>query len=75
MKIIAQNKKARHDYIILEKIEAGIVLTGSEIKSLRINTGSIKESYVSEKKGELWLINCYIKKYSSSKNRKKNIFL
>ncbi|PPR46499.1 MAG: SsrA-binding protein [Alphaproteobacteria bacterium MarineAlpha5_Bin9] len=66
MKIIAQNKKARHDYIILEKIEAGIVLTGSEIKSLRINTGSIKESYVSEKKGELWLINCYIKKYLSS---------
>ena len=66
MKIIANNKKANHDYFINEKFEAGIVLTGSEVKSLRINTGSIKESYIADKEGELWLINCYIKKYSSS---------
>ena len=66
MKIIANNKKANHDYFIKEKYEAGIVLTGSEVKSLRINTGSIKESYITDKKGELWLTNCYIKKYSSS---------
>ena len=63
---IAANKKANFDYFIKEKYESGIILTGSEVKSLRINTGSIKESYVSEKKGELWLINCHIKKYSSS---------
>ena len=66
MKIIANNKKANHDYFINEKFEAGIVLTGSEVKSLRINTGSIKESYISDKEGELWLTNCYIKQYSSS---------
>ena len=66
MKIIANNKKANHDYFINEKFEAGIVLTGSEVKSLRINTGSIKESYINDKEGELWLTNCYIKKYSSS---------
>ena len=66
MKVIANNKKANHDYFINEKFEAGIVLTGSEVKSLRINTGSIKESYITDKEGELWLTNCYIKKYSSS---------
>ena len=65
MKIIANNKKANHDYFINEKFEAGIVLTGSEVKSLRINTGSIKESYITDKEGELWLTNCYIKQYSS----------
>ena len=66
MHIIAANKKATHDYFINEKFEAGLVLTGSEVKSLRVNTGSIKESFVTEKEGELWLTNCYIKKYSSS---------
>ena len=68
MQIIAANKKANHDFLIKEKFDAGIVLTGSEVKSLRINTGSIKESYVLEEKGELWLTNCFIKKYSSSNN-------
>jgi len=66
MKIIAANKKANFDYFIIEKFEAGLVLTGSEVKSLRINTGSIKESFIIEKEGELWLTNCYIKRYSSS---------
>ena len=66
MKIIANNKKANHDYFINEKFEAGLVLTGSEVKSLRVNTGSIKESYITDKEGELWLTKCYIKKYSSS---------
>ena len=66
MKNIAVNKKASHDYFIIEKYEAGLVLTGSEVKSLRSNTGSIKESYVIEQNGELWLTNCHIKKYSSS---------
>ena len=66
MQIIAANKKATFDYFINEKFEAGLVLTGSEVKSLRVNTGSIKESFVVEREGELWLTNCYIKKYSSS---------
>ena len=70
MQIIAANKKAFHDYFIVDKFEAGLVLTGSEVKSLRINTGSIKESYTVEKEGELWLTNCYIKKYSSSNSEK-----
>ena len=72
MQIIASNKKANHDYIIKEKFEAGLVLTGAEVKSLRFNTGSIKESYIAEKKGELWLTNCFIKKYSSDANRNHN---
>ena len=63
---IATNKKATHNYTINEKYEVGLVLTGSEVKSLRVNTGSIKESYIIEKSGELWLTNCHIKKYSSS---------
>ena len=72
MQIIATNKKAFHDYLIGDKFEAGLVLTGSEVKSLRINTGSIRESYTVEKEGELWLTNCYIKKYSSSKDAENN---
>ena len=66
MKIIANNKKANHDYFINEKFEAGLVLTGSEVKSLRINTGSIRGSYIIEKKGELWISNFYIKKYNNA---------
>ena len=72
MQIIAANKKATFDYLINEKFEAGIVLTGSEVKSLRINTGSIKESFIIEKDSELWLTNCYIKKYSSSNDTNYN---
>ena len=72
MSIIASNKKAMHDYFINNKYEAGLVLTGSEVKSLRINTGSIKESYIVEKEGELWLTNCFIKKYSSSSDQNVN---
>ena len=66
MQIIAANKKANHNYFINDKFEAGLVLSGSEVKSLRINTGSIKESFIVEKEGELWLTNCHIKRYSSS---------
>lgn len=72
MQIIAANKKANFDYFINEKFEAGLILTGAEVKSLRINTGSIKESFIIEKEGELWLTNCYIKKYSSSNEREYN---
>ena len=66
MKIIAANNKANYNFIISNKIEAGIVLTGSEVKSLRINTGSIRGSYIIEQNGELWLSNSFIKKYQNS---------
>ena len=52
--------------ISFEKIDAGIVLYGSEVKSLRVNTGSLRGSYISEKNGELWLSNCFIKKYENA---------
>ena len=69
MKIIAANKKANYNFTISNKIEAGIVLTGSEVKSLRINTGSIRGSYITEQKGELWLANSFIKKYQNSNDK------
>ena len=69
MKIIANNKRANYDYDISLNISSGLVLTGSEVKSLRNNSSSIKEAYVEEKRGELWLCNCYIKKYESSSQK------
>ena len=69
MKIIATNKKATFDYQISLKLDAGIVLTGPEIKSLRNNSPSIKESYIENNGAELWLCNCYIKKYESSNEK------
>ena len=69
MKIIAANKRANHDYLISQNINAGLVLTGSEVKSLRINTGSIRGSFIIEKNGELWLSNFYIKKYNNSNDK------
>ena len=66
MKIIASNNRANYNYTISNKIEAGIVLTGSEVKSLRNYTGSIRASYIIEQNGELWLSNAFIKKYQNS---------
>ena len=66
MKIIAANNRANYNYTISNKIDAGIVLTGSEVKSLRSNTGSIRGSYIIEQNGELWLSNSFIKKYQNS---------
>ena len=66
MKIVAANNRANYNYTISNKIEAGIVLTGSEVKSLRTNTGSIRGSYIIEQNGELWLSNSFIKKYQNS---------
>ena len=66
MKIIAANNRANYSFTISNKIEAGVVLTGSEVKSLRINTGSIRGSYIIEQNGELWLSNSFIKKYQNS---------
>ena len=69
MKIVAANNRANYNYSVSNKIEAGIVLTGSEVKSLRINTGSIRGSYIIEQKGELWLSNSFIKKYQNSNDK------
>ena len=69
MKIIAANNRANYNYSVSNKIEAGIVLTGSEVKSLRMNTGSIRGSYIIEQKGELWLSNSFIKQYQNSNDK------
>lgn len=61
--IVAENRRARFDYEILETLEAGIVLRGTEVKSLRNGKAQITESYVSPEGGELWLINANIPEY------------
>lgn len=63
--IAAQNRKARHDYFIEDNFEAGIVLKGTEIKSIRNGRASIQESYASEEGGELFLVNAYIPEYQA----------
>jgi len=65
-KIIAANRKARFDYHILDTFEAGLVLTGAEIKSIRTGEVTIAEAYVRPQGGELFLLNAYIKPYSHS---------
>ena len=63
-KIICQNKKARHDYFIEDTFEAGIVLKGTEVKSLRDGKGNLVDSYASVEKDEMWLNNCHIDHYT-----------
>ena len=65
-KIIADNRKARYAYAIGETLEAGIMLMGSEVKSLRSGKTTIGESYAHAKDGELWLVNCYIPEYTQA---------
>jgi len=62
-RVAARNRKARHNYIIEDSLEAGIALLGTEIKSLRGGRGNIAEAYATEKDGEIWLYNCYIPEY------------
>ena len=63
-KVIAENRRARYDYAIESDLEVGIVLTGSEVKALRLGKGSnIADSYANVEGGELWLINGYIAPY------------
>ena len=66
IKIIADNRKARYAYAIDETLEAGIMLMGSEVKSLRSGKTTIGESYAHAKDGELWLVNCYIPEYTQA---------
>jgi len=63
-KLVAQNRKARHDYFIGDTFEAGIVLTGTEVKSLRGGGVQITESYADPREGELWLVNAHIPEYA-----------
>ena len=63
---IAQNRKARHDYLIESTLEAGLVLTGSEVKSLRRGRCSIGEAYAHEEGGELYLRNMHISSYEAA---------
>lgn len=65
-KLIAENRRARFDYHIESDLEAGIMLTGSEVKSLRRGGANIAESYASVEGGELWLINGYIAAYKEA---------
>ena len=66
-KLLAENRKARYNYDVGETIECGVVLLGSEVKSLRNSGGLIAESYASIEESELWLINCYIPLHNNSK--------
>jgi len=63
--VVAQNRKARHNYFIEETFEAGLALTGTEVKSLRGGRSNIAESYVKEEAGEAWLVNAHIPEYAS----------
>ncbi|MCA0920477.1 SsrA-binding protein SmpB [Pseudooceanicola nanhaiensis] len=65
-KVIAENRRARYDYAIEEDLECGIVLTGSEVKSLRTGQSNIAESYAAVEEGELWLVNSYIAPYEQA---------
>jgi SsrA-binding protein len=62
-RVITVNRKAFHEYNILNKYEAGVVLTGTEVKSLRLHSASIAESYAAVRNGEVWLINTNIPEY------------
>jgi SsrA-binding protein len=62
-KIVAENRKARFNYEIMDTYEAGLVLTGTEVKSLREGKANIAESYATDEGGEMWLINSYLPEY------------
>lgn len=68
VKVVATNKVARRNYEIIENVEAGIVLEGAEVKSVRAGQLNLKESYVRVKNGELFLVGCHINPYSYSRS-------
>jgi SsrA-binding protein len=65
-KFAAQNRKARHDYFIEDTIECGLVLTGTEVKSLRKGGASIQEAFAAPKDGDLYLLNAHIPEYEAA---------
>ena len=66
-KVVAENRKARRNYFIEDDLEAGIMLEGSEVKSLRAGGANIAESYATVEGGELWLINSYVAPFAQAK--------
>ena len=62
-KIVAQNRAASYNYELLDKFEAGLVLVGTEVKTLREGKGTIREAYAEIRAGEAWLVNCHIPEY------------
>lgn len=71
MKVIALNKKAFHDYEVLDTLEVGIVLSGDEVKSLRLGHAQLKGSFAHISKGELFLVNAHISAYAKAYNKDK----
>jgi SsrA-binding protein len=63
VKIVAQNRAASYNYELLDKLEAGIMLVGTEVKSLREGKGTLRDAYADVKSGEPWLLNCHIPEY------------
>jgi SsrA-binding protein len=61
--IVAQNRKARFDYTVKDTVEAGLVLKGAEVKSLRLGRATLNEAWAGERDGEMWLFNAYIPEY------------
>lgn len=66
-KVISENRRARFDYAIEDDLECGVMLLGSEVKSLRVNSANIAESYAGVDASELWLVNSYIAPYAQAK--------
>lgn len=64
--LVAQNRKARHNYLIEDSLEAGLVLTGTEVKSLRLGRASIVEAYAADERGDLYLFNSHIPVYDAA---------
>jgi len=64
--VICQNRKARHNYFVLDTLECGLVLVGSEVKSLRVGRVSLEEAYARVKDDEVWLIGCDIAEYTEA---------
>ena len=62
-KLIVENRRARHDYHLLERVEAGLVLTGTEVKSLREGRANLRRAYADPRDGELWLVGAHISAY------------
>jgi SsrA-binding protein len=63
IKVVADNRRARHEYDIIEVYEAGIALSGTEVKSIRMGRANLSDSFARVEKGELWLFNCNISPY------------
>jgi SsrA-binding protein len=66
-KVVAENRRARYEYAIESDLECGIMLMGSEVKSLRVGQANVAESYAEVKEGELWLVNSYIARYEPAR--------